>query len=56
MFVVSAWLEPGAVPTLRARVRSTTDVEKAAENVRAAASLDEVIAQLREWWGALQDD
>lgn len=54
MFVVSAWVEPDAVPLVRARVRSTTDVESAPESVRAAASVDDAVAQLRQWWEALQ--
>lgn len=54
VFVVSAWVEPDGLPPVRARIRCTADVESTAETVVAAGSLDEVVAELRAWWEALE--
>lgn len=53
VFVVSAWVEVDGTPRMRARIRFTTDVESAAETVRAADSVDDVVAELRRWWESL---
>jgi hypothetical protein len=49
VIVIRVWLERRATPPLRARITHTTDLGARAEVVTAAASVDEICAQVRAW-------
>jgi hypothetical protein len=49
VMVVRVWLEQRAAPALRARLTRTVDLAAGEQTVSAAASADDICAQVRAW-------
>jgi hypothetical protein len=53
--VIRAWLEPVGAHPFRARITTRLDLEAGADQVEAAASIEDVIVRVERWLREFSD-
>jgi hypothetical protein len=54
--VIRAWVEPGSATQLRARITQSRDLHTQDHTVTTAATIDDVLASVRDWLESLLEN